>query len=1357
MKMKKTQSLKLMLLGLFSLVSTGVWAQYAVQKGVVYHTVDGKAYVAGVIESVLPTEFDGTAIRTVAQVGGVDVVGFESGWKTAQTLSNKPSGNAEVSVDPTETVNADGSVTISWSVNGTVNKTQDVYRTADATAIEGLVLILDGAELKEISRNDIDGLQIAKFIVAKGSGITEIPENLFAMTTKVRIENPENAANQQAIADAQAIIDGYDEYYITDGQYDGKQVYVRTTNSGNKLYYIVDAEVAVYDNDKFCNPAKRLDYDADKQTVTVVETGNNVYVDGDDLKFFTKGAWKVIATAFDGNAYPKSVTGKQAEYDAAVAAEDAAKQAYEEAKAAYEQAIADKVLPNHEFSEEQLAKKAKAEALRDAIAAFEDYKTKGGEGYQDVIVPKIQEYTNVTNVSTWWSAYTLATQGVDIIGFNNQTNKANLQKLVDNFTTAYTDLFGVAPTAIEGLTYMGYGMTAYEVDANLVENGYYNAQAEPAVQFTGFGDVKVKDGNDDQDSENEQAYIAGLNRVTIMGGASNGVNYYVNVAPGDQAEGAYYQLFVAEDGSDFTPYLPNGRPIVVQFGEGQELALVPTGGNQAVIDSADPAGDIEEYIKAATPKSDKELQDAVDAAEAAKIAAEGAWETAQAATKDAKKALDDAKQDVADATEYYNNNFYTNEYRYNPGLQNETLVLGSFLNGIITSIGDHAFANCVNAKFAHTFPATIEYVGEEAFLNTQFANADFSTATSEDLFISEDAFAGTPLKKLMLNGTTSEQITPELVRTIVASIAKADEDLEIVFCNDTKTLAAGEYNTTLTTVTLPEGEYYTAILKATFDKCWGLTSVMIPATITDIQVQAFRFTNVDKFDLTANTGLFNVGKAAFAWNPSLTSVKFAPEAEMTSLEKTTFWGACALNEVVFNDAMTLLPEGLFSTNALAELNLCNTNVQVLYNLFLAGPGPDAIYPEAAMPNTTLESVCLPEGLVVIKRGALAYMHNANFTDVEIPGNVIYMEDDVLRWCANLKTVTIMDSRMIGLPPHTFAQDANLEKLTFITLNTINPNPFGTQVVDGLPVIPVPGDDEPIVNQPYTINADGTVTVISEAVARWGQCFGDNIFFACTKRPLVEVGLDSYNKLIAGETAYAPNSYDDPKTYGSYSKLVMYEPTIELSSAQHALGSYWRTYQSKYGTWIKAEQGVIVYSAYQDGHKIIMYPAKIKGGYYKIAAYNGNNDAAAAAVIRSKDTTIPADIIEMHTNASQKYQTTLDTENQLLVLKNEVPGTGNLNFYYLSAATGQPQFYQTVEPVVLPVGYVCFMTTAEGGQGSRLDIEIVDENEATSIMGVKDYVKSLNNSDVIFNMQGVRVNSTVKGQLYIKNGQKFIQK
>ena len=220
---------------------------------------------------------------------------------------------------------------------------------------------------------------------------------------------------------------------------------------------------------------------------------------------------------------------------------------------------------------------------------------------------------------------------------------------------------------------------------------------------------------------------------------------------------------------------------------------------------------------------------------------------------------------------------------------------------------------------------------------------------------------------------------------------------------------------------------------------------------------------------------------------------------------------------------------------------------------------------------------------------------------------------------------------------------------------------------------------------------------------------------------------------------------------------MYEPTIELSSAQHALGSYWRTYQSKYGTWIKAEQGVIVYSAYQDGHKIIMYPAKIKGGYYKIAAYNGNNDAAAAAVIRSKDTTIPADIIEMHTNASQKYQTTLDTENQLLVLKNEVPGTGNLNFYYLSAATGQPQFYQTVEPVVLPVGYVCFMTTAEGGQGSRLDIEIVDENEATSIMGVKDYVKSLNNSDVIFNMQGVRVNSTVKGQLYIKNGQKFIQK
>ena len=58
--------------------------------------------------------------------------------------------------------------------------------------------------------------------------------------------------------------------------------------------------------------------------------------------------------------------------------------------------------------------------------------------------------------------------------------------------------------------------------------------------------------------------------------------------------------------------------------------------------------------------------------------------------------------------------------------------------------------------------------------------------------------------------------------------------------------------------------------------------------------------------------------------------------------------------------------------------------------------------------------------------------------------------------------------------------------------------------------------------------------------------------------------------------------------------------------------------------------------------------------------------------------------------------------------------------------------------------------------SRIEVVWVDD-DATSIMGVKEYVKSLKDSDAIYNLQGVRVSATQKGQMYIQNGKKFIQK
>ena len=65
--------------------------------------------------------------------------------------------------------------------------------------------------------------------------------------------------------------------------------------------------------------------------------------------------------------------------------------------------------------------------------------------------------------------------------------------------------------------------------------------------------------------------------------------------------------------------------------------------------------------------------------------------------------------------------------------------------------------------------------------------------------------------------------------------------------------------------------------------------------------------------------------------------------------------------------------------------------------------------------------------------------------------------------------------------------------------------------------------------------------------------------------------------------------------------------------------------------------------------------------------------------------------------------------------------------------------------------------AEGVQGlSRLNIVVVEPNEATGVLGVKEYLDGEKNG-AIYNLNGVRVSTPVKGQLYIQGGKKFIQK
>ena len=75
--------------------------------------------------------------------------------------------------------------------------------------------------------------------------------------------------------------------------------------------------------------------------------------------------------------------------------------------------------------------------------------------------------------------------------------------------------------------------------------------------------------------------------------------------------------------------------------------------------------------------------------------------------------------------------------------------------------------------------------------------------------------------------------------------------------------------------------------------------------------------------------------------------------------------------------------------------------------------------------------------------------------------------------------------------------------------------------------------------------------------------------------------------------------------------------------------------------------------------------------------------------------------------------------------------------------------------MLKPGTVAFQ--AEGVNGlSRLNAIFVEPNEATAVMGIKEYRDMMQNGTV-YNLQGVKVTAPVKGQMYIQNGRKFVAK
>ena len=840
-----------------------------------------------------------------------------------------------------------------------------------------------------------------------------------------------------------------------------------------------------------------------------------------------------------------------------------------------------------------------------------------------------------------------------------------------------------------------------------------------------------------------------------------------------------------------------------------------------VIDDANPSNDIRAAIAAGTADQDVLDEAAADALEAEQDAIDAADKAAQDLAA-AEKALDDAEKALKAAQDAPVETVYMFEF----GGDNTWLTNVQWNNDGIANFGAYAFKDCVNAHFFNgddegLFPSNTANIGDEAFLNCKQLDADLKNTNATIANIGNAAFMNTKTTTVALENATklgdsnigndvwdnTPMVTINLLNTqltempegLAEDILRGDQAKD---CNNNE-IEGAFINTTLTSVVMPKGT--TKVRDNNFWFCVNLASVTpIPVGITEIGEYAFAGTALTALDLTALTKLESVGDAAFAYNPLLTSVKFAPTAPFESLEGDVFRCDYSLQEIKLNDDIECLPAGLFADTQIQQLDLSKSHVTILPDLFwgdaekvkdansVCNTLTEILLPETVM-NENNDKVVIP-GLKVIGNHAFAYLQG--ITEMTIPSSVWAMGTEVFAYDKNLTEVTAMDSHLTNLGLNTFRNCAKLEKFTFVTLSVIDP----TWTFIGDPRHNNIAED-------YCGNEFEIGGVFN---------FDDSQFFNCPKIPELVLTDESID-IIKGQffKAFAEE----------YSKLTAYQPTITLTDNGTNFSATY--YNENYGTWISCDEAD-VYTAYQNVNEMIVYKAKRHNNYYKIPAANvskvlaypeyteeglerlkqqegvtdkeiaeyaekvgllalegysvasPNNywysrggdqrnvfvydasdrpvnitEGSPAVIIIAKKETIN---VKRVSRPGEKYQSTLDRDNELriagLTLHPDV--TSNLCVWatdYESLHT----FYIMQDGMTVPEGKVVFPLSAYQGMGyGRLNVTFIDD-ELTGIMGVKEYIKNVKESDAIYNLQGVRVSATQKGQMYIQGGKKFIQK
>ena len=534
----------------------------------------------------------------------------------------------------------------------------------------------------------------------------------------------------------------------------------------------------------------------------------------------------------------------------------------------------------------------------------------------------------------------------------------------------------------------------------------------------------------------------------------------------------------------------------------------------------------------------------------------------------------------------------------------------------------------------------------------------------------------------------------------------------------------------LGSVTLPEGLESIGI--RAFELCSNLASINIPSSVTEIGEYAFY--NCEKFSsVTLPDGLKTIGEGAFSYCEKLASITI-PSSVTT------------IGEYAFGDCPLLASISVDKDNTVYDShNNCNAIIETATNTLIGGcsntviPSSVTAIDDYAFCGCGLTSITIPSSVTEI--GEYAFSSCEKFSSVTLPDGLKTIGEGAFSYCEKLKSITIPSS-VTEIGEYAFYY---CDKLTTVIVKwteaekipDINDNVF-----------------EHVNLSNATLYVPGNTTALYQAKDVWKEF--NNIVewknFTITKTDDTtikqqvedgsEVTIDESNRNIKSlevleevenvEVTYIRNFANAGKWQGWYVPFDVDVADMDQAGLDVA---------EIYGILLDKDNNAVIAFLKMDAGTVkantpyVVRPKEYGNVTVTTTSTLYQTKATQFAINSAKDTYTIGGIYEQTTTPGNWYAVNTDGQFQKM-------GTGvNLS---------PMRIWMTIDP------RDDNPYTQPSEANAKMNIKVIGDDETTGIQEASPK-SSPEGKDLIYNLQGQKVTSIQKGQIYIMNGKKYLAK